>query len=121
MTGKKNPLDDIPKQQNKMKRKHGSDTSDTPAPAIATTPTTSTTPHITTAATPTTTTSATTTTMDTEATFESLGLDARLLQGVAKLGFAHPTLVQAKAIPLALEGKDILGMPLASPVLHTLT
>lgn len=63
--------------------------------------------------------------MDTEATFESLGLDARLLQGVAKLGFAHPTLVQAKAIPLALEGKDILGTPSTtatpSPLLHILT
>lgn len=47
---------------------------------------------------------------DAETTFASLGLDARLLQGVATLGFANPTLVQAKAIPLALEGKDILGM-----------
>jgi len=49
--------------------------------------------------------------VDTETTFAPLGLDARLLQGVAALGFANPTLVQAKAIPLALEGKDILGMP----------
>jgi ATP-dependent RNA helicase DDX56/DBP9 len=47
---------------------------------------------------------------DAETSFASLGLDPRLLQGVAKLGFANPTLVQAKAIPLALEGKDILGM-----------
>ena len=47
--------------------------------------------------------------VDADSTFSSLGLDARLLQGVAKLGFAHPTLVQAKAIPLALEGKDILA------------
>jgi superfamily II DNA/RNA helicase len=46
---------------------------------------------------------------DTDTSFLSLGLDARLLQGIAKLGFANPTLVQAKAIPLALEGKDILG------------
>lgn len=48
--------------------------------------------------------------VDLEASFSNLGLDARLLQGIAKLNFAHPTLVQAKAIPLALEGKDILGM-----------
>lgn len=47
---------------------------------------------------------------DTVETFASFGLDARLLQGIAKLGFASPTLVQAKAIPLALEGKDILGL-----------
>lgn len=46
----------------------------------------------------------------TEASFASFGLDARLLQAIAKLGFASPTLVQEKAIPLALEGKDILGM-----------
>lgn len=48
--------------------------------------------------------------VDLDASFSNLGLDARLLQGIAKLNFAHPTLVQAKAIPLALEGKDILGM-----------
>ena len=107
-----------------MKRKHDSDTS---ATAATMTPATNAPPLTTTTATTTTTTSATTTTttMDTEATFESLGLDARLLQGVAKLGFAHPTLVQAKAIPLALEGKDILGTPSTtatpSPLLHILT
>lgn len=43
-------------------------------------------------------------------TFNALGLDARLLQAVAKENFLNPTLVQSKAIPLALEGKDILGM-----------
>ena len=42
--------------------------------------------------------------------FSTLGLDPRLLQAVAKENFSSPTLVQAKAIPLALEGKDILGM-----------
>ena len=47
--------------------------------------------------------------LDEGVTFQSLGLDTRLLQGIAKLGFAHPTAVQAKAIPLALEGKDILA------------
>lgn len=50
--------------------------------------------------------------VDLEASFSNLGLDPRLLQGIAKLNFAHPTLVQAKAIPLALEGKDILGTDL---------
>lgn len=43
-------------------------------------------------------------------TFDSLGLDPRLLQAVAQQNFSAPTLVQSKAIPLALEGKDILGM-----------
>ncbi|KAJ3165152.1 ATP-dependent DNA/RNA helicase [Geranomyces variabilis] len=49
--------------------------------------------------------------LDTEAAggFASLDLDARLLRAIAKLGFAHPTLVQSSAIPLALQGKDILA------------
>jgi len=41
--------------------------------------------------------------------FEALGLDARLLQAIATEKYATPTPVQAKAIPLALEGRDILG------------
>lgn len=47
-------------------------------------------------------------------TFNSLGLDSRLLQAVAQQNFSAPTLVQSKAIPLALEGKDILGMMIKS-------
>ncbi|TPX50791.1 hypothetical protein SeMB42_g01245 [Synchytrium endobioticum] len=48
--------------------------------------------------------------IDAEASFESLDLDARLVRAVAKLGFQHPTLIQAKAIPLALQaGRDILA------------
>lgn len=42
-------------------------------------------------------------------TFESLQLDPRLLQAVAKEGFSTPTLVQSKAIPLAIEGRDLSG------------
>jgi ATP-dependent RNA helicase DDX56/DBP9 len=41
--------------------------------------------------------------------FDSLGLDERLLQGIARQKFAHPTPIQLEAIPLALQGKDILG------------
>jgi ATP-dependent RNA helicase DDX56/DBP9 len=41
--------------------------------------------------------------------FESLQLDPRLLQAVAKEGFSKPTDIQAQTIPQALEGKDILG------------
>ena len=36
-------------------------------------------------------------------------LDSRILKALADLGFARPTLVQSKAIPLALEGRDILA------------
>ncbi len=48
---------------------------------------------------------------DPNATFTSFShlLDARILRGLADLGFARPTLVQAKAIPLALENRDILA------------
>lgn len=42
-------------------------------------------------------------------TFASFGLDARLLQAIAQENFSCPTLVQAKAVPLILDGKDVLG------------
>lgn len=41
--------------------------------------------------------------------FESFDLDPRLIQAIAKSEFSTPTPVQAKAIPLALEGRDILA------------
>ncbi|XP_076650518.1 putative ATP-dependent RNA helicase DDX56 [Halictus rubicundus] len=40
--------------------------------------------------------------------FHELELDDRILKAVAKLGWLQPTLIQEKAIPLMLEGKDIL-------------
>lgn len=44
-------------------------------------------------------------------TFSSLShlLDARLLRALSKLGFAHPTPVQSKLLPLALQGRDVLA------------
>lgn len=36
-------------------------------------------------------------------------IDSRVLVALADQKFAHPTLVQAKAIPLLLEGKDVLA------------
>ena len=42
-------------------------------------------------------------------TFGGMGLDPRLLQGITSEKFAAPTPIQSLAIPLALEGKDILG------------
>lgn len=44
--------------------------------------------------------------------FEAFGLDPRLRQALIQEKFSKPTLVQEKAIPLALDGKDILGMSL---------
>lgn len=42
-------------------------------------------------------------------TFEQLGLDARLIEGLKKQGITKPTGIQAEAIGLALENKDIIG------------
>lgn len=41
--------------------------------------------------------------------FDSLGLSSALLQALTKAGFAEPTPIQARAIPAALEGRDVLG------------
>jgi ATP-dependent RNA helicase RhlE len=41
--------------------------------------------------------------------FESLGLDECLLRAVRDLGYPHPTPIQAKAIPLVLQGRDLIG------------
>ena len=42
-------------------------------------------------------------------TFESLGLSADLLKTVADEGYTTPTPVQAAAIPIVLEGRDVLA------------
>lgn len=49
--------------------------------------------------------------VDTRATFSSLShlLDSRILRALADMGFARPTLVQTKAIPIALENRDVLA------------
>ena len=41
--------------------------------------------------------------------FEALGVSAPLLQALAKAGLHEPTPIQSKAIPAALEGRDVLG------------
>ncbi|MDO8735835.1 MAG: DEAD/DEAH box helicase [Thermoleophilia bacterium] len=41
--------------------------------------------------------------------FEKLGLEERLLKGVKAMGYTEPTPIQEQAIPIALEGKDIVG------------
>ena len=42
-------------------------------------------------------------------TFDSLGLSADLVRMVAEEGYETPTPVQAAAIPLVLEGRDVLA------------
>ena len=41
--------------------------------------------------------------------FHEMGLPSSILQSLDKLGFKQPTPIQEKTIPLALQGKDILG------------
>ena len=41
--------------------------------------------------------------------FSELNLDKRLLQAVEKIGFEEATPIQSATIPLALEGKDVIG------------
>ncbi len=42
-------------------------------------------------------------------TFEQLELNPKLLKGIAEKGYKTVTPIQAKAIPVVLEGKDLLG------------
>ncbi|MCI0363298.1 MAG: DEAD/DEAH box helicase [Phycisphaerales bacterium] len=46
---------------------------------------------------------------NTQLTFADLGLSPAVLSGVNKAGFVHPTIVQARLIPMALAGRDIIG------------
>ncbi len=41
--------------------------------------------------------------------FEELGLPASVLAAIKKVGFTTPTPIQAQAIPLAMQGRDVLG------------
>lgn len=42
-------------------------------------------------------------------TFDELGLDYDLLDGLDVMGFKHPTPIQEKAIPVILDGKDLIA------------
>ncbi len=42
--------------------------------------------------------------------FESLGLSPPILQSIRRIGFVHPTPIQAKVIPVALSGRDLVGL-----------
>ncbi len=41
--------------------------------------------------------------------FSELELDSELLQAIEEVGYDRPTVVQAQAIPHALDGRDILA------------
>jgi len=62
--------------------------------------------------------------------FAALGLDPRLVDALAALGYEEPTPVQREAIPPLLEGRDVLGQAatgtgktaaFALPLLHRVT
>lgn len=42
-------------------------------------------------------------------TFQSMSLSRPILRGLAAVGFSQPTPIQAKTIPVALLGKDVVG------------
>ena len=42
-------------------------------------------------------------------TFEDLNLDKKILSALKDMGFEEPSPIQKGAIPLALEGDDIIG------------
>ena len=45
-----------------------------------------------------------------DTTFDSFGLSKPILDIVAKIGFTHPTPIQAAVIPVALTGVDVIGL-----------
>jgi ATP-dependent RNA helicase DDX27 len=44
-----------------------------------------------------------------KSSFQALSLSRPILRGLASVGFTKPTPIQAKTIPIALEGKDAVG------------
>lgn len=45
-----------------------------------------------------------------ETKFTDLGLRPELIQGIERLGFESPSPIQAETIPVALEGRDLVGL-----------
>jgi superfamily II DNA/RNA helicase len=41
--------------------------------------------------------------------FNTFGLDASILQALAEMGYTQPTPIQSEAIPIALQGRDLMG------------
>ena len=41
--------------------------------------------------------------------FEHFGLDARIVDAVKAMGYTTPTPIQSKAIPIVMQGKDVMG------------
>lgn len=48
--------------------------------------------------------------METAPTFESLNLNPPLLKALTEAGYTHPTLIQRRAFPIAMSGRDVCGI-----------
>jgi ATP-dependent RNA helicase RhlE len=48
--------------------------------------------------------------LTTDQSFGDLGLGPELVAALAGIGFEHPTAIQARAVPAALAGRDVLGL-----------
>src|SRR3954465_8832088 len=46
----------------------------------------------------------------TDKTFDQLGLSAEVLEAVRSIGFLNPTPIQAAVIPIAVTGRDVIGL-----------
>jgi len=46
----------------------------------------------------------------TDQTFAAIGLSPEIIATIEKIGFVHPTPIQAAIIPTALTGKDVIGL-----------
>lgn len=45
-----------------------------------------------------------------ETTFEQLGVCNEICDAVAKMGFKHPSKIQAESLPYTLKNRDIIGL-----------
>jgi len=48
--------------------------------------------------------------VNSKATFRTFGLSENLMRGISELGFEQPRPIQAKTIPEAMNGRDVLGL-----------
>ena len=64
-----------------------------------------------------------------ELKFEDLGLNDKILKAINELGFEEPSKIQKEAIPIVLQGHDVIGqaqtgtgktLAFGAPVLHTI-
>ena len=51
-------------------------------------------------------------------TFQELGLNEPILRALADQGYEQPSPIQAKAIPPALTGRDVLGCAQTLSLIH---